>query len=42
MRISEARLILPFRLYAYALMSNHVHMLLEIGEAPLSQVMQII
>ncbi|HPQ81216.1 MAG TPA: transposase [bacterium] len=42
LRISEAQLILPFKLYAYALMSNHVHMLLEISEAPLSQVMQII
>lgn len=29
-----------YRLYAYVLMGNHVHQLVEIGEAPLSKVMQ--
>jgi putative transposase len=28
------------QLYAYALMSNHVHLLLEVGETPLSRLMQ--
>ena len=29
-----------FRLYAYALMRNHVHLLIETGQAPLSRIMQ--
>jgi REP element-mobilizing transposase RayT len=29
-----------YRLYAYALMGNHVHLLIETGETPLSQVLQ--
>ncbi len=29
-----------FRLYAYVLMGNHVHLLLEAGEVPLSKVLQ--
>jgi putative transposase len=29
-----------FSLYAYTLMSNHVHLLLEVGEVPLSRIMQ--
>ena len=29
-----------FTLYAYVLMSNHVHLLIETGEIPLSKVMQ--
>jgi REP element-mobilizing transposase RayT len=29
-----------YRLYAYVLMGNHVHLLLEIGSTPLSKVMQ--
>jgi putative transposase len=29
-----------FHLYAYALMRNHVHLLLEVGEIPLSRIMQ--
>jgi len=29
-----------FNLYAYSLMPNHVHMLIEAGEIPLSRVMQ--
>ncbi len=30
----------PFLLYAYALMPNHVHLMIEVGEEPLSRVMQ--
>lgn len=29
-----------FRLYAYVLMSNHVHLLMEAGQVPLSKIMQ--
>jgi REP element-mobilizing transposase RayT len=29
-----------FRLYAYALMKNHLHLLVEVGEIPLSRIMQ--
>lgn len=29
-----------FRLYAYVLMNNHVHLLIETGEVPLSRIMQ--
>lgn len=29
-----------FRLYAYALMGNHVHLLIEMGPAPLSKILQ--
>jgi REP-associated tyrosine transposase len=29
-----------YRLYAYALMSNHVHLLIETGETPLSKILQ--
>lgn len=29
-----------FRLYAYVLMRNHVHLLIETGQAPLSRIMQ--
>lgn len=29
-----------FRLYAYVLMSNHVHLLMEVGSTPLSKIMQ--
>ena len=30
----------PFRLYAYALMKNHLHLLVEVEEMPLSRLMQ--
>ena len=30
----------PFRLYAYALMKNHLHLLVEVQEMPLSRPMQ--
>lgn len=29
-----------FRLYAYVIMDNHVHLLLQVGEAPLAKIMQ--
>ena len=31
-----------FKLYAYVVMDNHVHMLLEVAEVPLSKIMQCI
>lgn len=39
-RIEETHALFPFRLYAYALMPNHIHLLLEVGEAPISKIMQ--
>jgi len=30
----------PFRLYAYALLKNHLHLLVEVEETPLSRIMQ--
>ena len=30
----------PFRLYAYALLRNHLHLLIEVEETPLSKIMQ--
>jgi REP element-mobilizing transposase RayT len=39
-RLEEYRRRYGFKVYAYVLMSNHVHMLLETGQAPLSRVMQ--
>jgi REP element-mobilizing transposase RayT len=30
----------PFLLYAYVLMPSHVHLLIEVQEAPLSKIMQ--
>lgn len=41
-RLAEVHADLPFRLYAYVLMKNHVHMLIEVGNIPLSQIMQIL
>jgi REP element-mobilizing transposase RayT len=31
-----------FHLYAYALMKTHLHLLLEVGESPLSKIMQVL
>lgn len=31
-----------FRIYAYALMTNHAHLLLEVAEVPLARIMQIV
>src|SRR3989338_8544160 len=39
-RIEHYRQRYHFKLYAYVLMSNHVHLLLETGETPLSRIMQ--
>jgi len=30
----------PFRLYVYALMKNHLHLLVEVGQIPLGRIMQ--
>jgi REP element-mobilizing transposase RayT len=38
--LKEGRKRFGYRLYAYVLMGNHVHHLVEIGEVPLSKVMQ--
>jgi len=38
--LSEYKIRYPFRLYAYALMKNHFHLLLEVEEIPLSKIMQ--
>jgi len=38
--LSEYKTRFQFRLYAYALMRNHVHLLIEVGTTPLSRVMQ--
>ncbi|MBM4350089.1 MAG: transposase, partial [Deltaproteobacteria bacterium] len=38
--LSERKDRYSIQLYAYALMSNHVHLLLEVGEIPLSRFMQ--
>lgn len=39
-RIEHYRQRYSFRLYAYVLMSNHVHMLIETKTVPLSKIMQ--
>ncbi len=38
--LSEYKTRHSFHLYAYALMTNHIHLLLEVGEIPLSKTMQ--
>lgn len=38
--LSEYKGRYQFHLYAYALMKNHVHLLLEVGATPLSKIMQ--
>jgi putative transposase len=38
--LSDCKSRFPFRLYAYALMLNHLHFLIEVGEIPLSRIMQ--
>ena len=40
--LSEYKIRYSFRLYAYALMKNHIHLLLEVGEISLSKIMQSI
>jgi REP-associated tyrosine transposase len=39
-RLEQYRQRLGFKVYAYVLMSNHVHMLIETGRVPLSRIMQ--
>lgn len=41
-RISETWEKFPFRLYAHTLMPNHLHLLLEANETPISKFLQII
>jgi len=38
--LSDCKTRFPFRLYAYALMKNHIHLLLEVERTPLSGIMQ--
>ena len=38
--LSDCKNRFSFRLYAYALMKNHLHLLIEVGETPLSRIMQ--
>jgi REP element-mobilizing transposase RayT len=38
--LSEYKIRYPFRLYAYVLMANHFHLLIEVGETSLSKIMQ--
>jgi REP element-mobilizing transposase RayT len=39
-RLEQYRRRYEFKVYAYVLMSNHVHLLLETGQVPLSRIMQ--
>jgi REP element-mobilizing transposase RayT len=36
----EYKALYRFHLYAYALITNHVHLLVEVGTVPLSKIMQ--
>src|SRR5512139_759104 len=38
--LSNCKAKFPFRLFAYALMQNHIHLLLEVKRIPLSKIMQ--
>jgi len=38
--LSDCKNRFPFRLYAYALMKNHLHLLIEVEEIPLSRIIQ--
>jgi len=38
--LSHCKIRFPFRLYAYALMKNHIHLFLEVERVPLSKIMQ--
>ncbi len=40
--LSEYKKKHSFHLYAYALMKTHLHLLLEVGESPLSKIMQVL
>ena len=39
-RLEQYRKRYRFTIYAYVLMSNHVHLLIETGKTPLSKIMQ--
>jgi REP element-mobilizing transposase RayT len=36
--LSDCKKRFPFRLYAYALLKNHLHLLIEVKETPLSRI----
>jgi REP element-mobilizing transposase RayT len=38
--LSDCKTRFPFRLYAYALLKNHLHLLIEVQQIPLSRIMQ--
>ena len=38
-QVARVKTVLPFRLFAYCLMPNHLHLLIEVLEAPLSAIM---
>jgi REP element-mobilizing transposase RayT len=38
--LAQQKMKLPFYLYAYCLMPNHVHLLIEMQDAPISRIMQ--
>jgi len=40
--LSEYKSKHSFSLYAYALLKNHLHLLLEVGDSPLSKIMQVL
>jgi REP element-mobilizing transposase RayT len=40
-RVEHYRQRYRFTIYAYVLMSNHVHLLLETGKPPLSKILQV-
>ncbi len=40
--LSEYKTKYDFQLYAYALMKNHVHLLVEVQQTPLSKIMQVV
>ena len=41
-RLEQYRKRYGFTIYAYVLMSNHVHLLIETGKTPLSKIMQVL
>ncbi|MBI5200398.1 MAG: transposase [Elusimicrobia bacterium] len=41
-RLAKIKALRPFRLYAYALMTNHLHLLMEALETPLSDILHML
>lgn len=41
-RLSQLKAKLSFKLYSYCLMPNHIHLLIEVKDNPLSKIMQVI